>query len=107
MRRVARNEAVFRAVNEQVETLNRGVGQLTDRHMLIVCECGDLSCIDPLDVPVEDYERVRADSALFLVKPGHELPDTEDVVGAEEGFLIVRKHAGEGERVSRETSLRS
>jgi hypothetical protein len=58
-----------------------------------VCECGAMECAAILRVDVEDYERVRSDARLFLVKPGHEIADVEDVVERTDGFLVVRKHS--------------
>ena len=59
----------------------------------IGCECSDLACIEPIPVPIVTYERVRADAALFFVKPGHELPTVEDVHERARAYLIVRKRA--------------
>src|SRR5262249_40438858 len=59
-RRVGRNVAVFREVNEQIESLNRGLAGLSDNKMHIVCECADLLCAVQLTVTVDEYERVRS-----------------------------------------------
>jgi hypothetical protein len=106
-RRVGLNEAVFREINEQVESLNRGLAGISDNQMHIVCECGDLICVERLVVPLPKYEEIRSDSALFFVKPGHDTPDVEDVVEQAEVFDVVRKHPGEAERVAAETDPRS
>ena len=106
MRRVARNEAVFRGLNEQLGTVQRGLAAITGG-VAAVCECGDLSCVEQLVVPVDRYEAVRADSALFIVAPGHELPDVEDVVERTDRFYVVRKHPGAGERVAALTDQRA
>jgi hypothetical protein len=95
-RRLARNEAVFRAVNEQIETFNVGVGKLADETLRVVCECGDLGCIEQLDVPLAVYENVRAEPDLFLVKLGHQAPDVEDEVERSERLVVVRKRPGAG-----------
>lgn len=105
--RVGTNEALFRTVNEQVESLNRRLLASTDATMHIVCECGELGCVEQLTVAVAAYERVRADPALFFVKPGHELPDVEDVVEQNAGWAVVRKHPGDPERVAEATDPRS
>jgi hypothetical protein len=105
-RRVGRNEAVFREVNEQLESLNRGVAAVSDQTMRIVCECGDLKCAEQLVVPVDDYERIRSDPALFFVIRGHERPDVERVVEDAAGYHVVRKHEGDPARLARETDPR-
>jgi hypothetical protein len=106
-RRVGRNEAVFREVNEVIEGINRGVAAISDGMMHIVCECGDLLCSERLAVPSSEYEAIRADSALFFVLPGHEQPGIEDVAEETAGFNVVRKRPGEAARIAAETDPRS
>jgi hypothetical protein len=103
-RRVGENEALFRSVNEQVHGLNRTF--LVEGTLRIVCECGDQACIEQIDVSPGEYEHVRAESALFLVRPGHELPDVETVVERHDEFFVVRKHPGVPDRIARETDPR-
>lgn len=105
-RRIGNNEALFRQVNEEVEGLQRGLAELTDQTFHIVCECGDLICQERLVVPIDEYERVRAHSALFFVIPGHEKPSTEDVVEQDSKYLIVRKHEGGPQRIAEATDPR-
>jgi hypothetical protein len=106
-RRVGRNEAVFREVNEQIEGLNRGVAAISDGMMHIVCECGDLLCATQLSVPTSKYEAVRADAQLFFVLPGHAQLDIEDVVEETFEFNVVRKRAGEAAQVAAAADPRS
>jgi hypothetical protein len=105
-RRIGANEAIFREVNERIEQLNRTFATLTET-MEIMCECGELSCAQMISLSIADYERVRADSALFAVVPGHELTDVEDVVQEQDGFNVVRKHPGEPAAVAKATDPRS
>lgn len=74
--------------------------------MHVVCECGELECAEQIVVPLSDYERVRSDSALFLIVPGHEKPDVEDVVEQNAAFAVVRKHPGLPERIAARTDPR-
>jgi hypothetical protein len=106
-RRVGRNEGIFREINEQVEGLNRNLADISDNQMHIVCECGDLECVERLVVPLPKYEEIRADSALFFIRRGHDIRDVEDVVEQTEAYDVVRKHAGEPQRVAAETDPRS
>ncbi|MDX6485185.1 MAG: hypothetical protein QOF43_338 [Gaiellaceae bacterium] len=107
IRRVGLNEAVFREINEQVESLNRSLADISDNQMHIVCECGQLECVERLVVPLLKYEEIRSDSALFFIRPGHAMPDAEDVVEQADGYDVVRKHAGEAEQLAAETDPRS
>ncbi len=105
--RVGRNEALFREVNEQVGDLNRTMPHAGEQEMHIVCECGELTCVDGLVVPLATYERVRSDPACFLVRPGHVVPDVEEVVEEQPGYDVVRKRPGTPERIATETDPRS
>jgi hypothetical protein len=107
VRRIGKNEALFREVNEQIESLNRGLAAISDQNMHIVCECASLQCAEKLVVPVADYERIRSDSALFFVHPGHDRPEAERIVEETPAFQVVRKHEGHAARVARETNPRA
>jgi hypothetical protein len=106
-RRVGENEAVFRSVNDQIDSLNRGMAETSDGMVHIVCECGDLTCVDRISVPASKYEEIRADSVLFFVTPGHVSPDVETVVEQQPDFHVVRKQEGEAELVAEATDPRS
>lgn len=106
-RRKAANEAVFRAVNEQIKELQRPSAVAEGESLDIVCECDRLDCVDPLTVDLETYERVRGDSTLFLIAPGHEDDSIEDVVDTGNGYVIVRKRPGEPQQIAEQTDLRA
>jgi hypothetical protein len=104
-RRIGLNEALFRRVNEQIEDINAGFGVLAGS-MTMVCECGDQSCIDHIEITFADYERVRSDSRLFAILPGHEIADVERVVERREGFWTVEKDPGAPARLAEEEDRR-
>ena len=90
--RLARNESAFRELNE---SLGQHVHRPADRGDSLagfVCECSNLDCDAVVSVDLLRYERVRSDARLFLVVPGHEIPDAEDVVDTGRGWTVVRKH---------------
>jgi hypothetical protein len=105
-RRVGRNEALFRQVNEELEALEQ-VTRITDETLGIVCECGDLLCTERVEVPVSKYEEVRGRGELFIVVPGHEISDTETVVEGTAGYNVVRKHEDGPAELARETDPRA
>ena len=92
-RRIGENEALYRTINEKIEDLNTAFGMVTES-MAIVCECGNLECTQQIELDMPTYERVRSDSALFVVLPGHEIPDVETIVEEHESFNIIRKDPG-------------
>ena len=105
-RRVGLNEAIFREVNEQIESLNRDLETET-RTMNVVCECANRDCTERLAIRVREYEEVRSDPRRYILVPGHGLPDFESVVGSGEGYEIVEKREGTAARVAVETDPRS
>jgi hypothetical protein len=92
-RRIGENEAIFRSLNKEISRLNAGF-TATAGAMQIVCECGARSCTDRIEISPNEYREVREDSALFLIKPGHDLPETETVAAKASGYWIVRKDPG-------------
>jgi hypothetical protein len=106
-RRIGKNEALFRTVNEEAERVNQGLAALSDQVLHVVCECGDLTCAQTLPVSAAKYEEVRSDAALFLIAPGHKAQDVEDIVESAQAFDVVRKRPGEPERLAQETNPRS
>lgn len=106
-RRVGRNEALFRQINEEVEAINRGLAELTDNTIHIVCECGDLTCQQRIVVPISEYERIRSEPTWFFVVPGHQISNVETVVEEHEGFVVVEKDAGEAANLAKATDPRS
>lgn len=103
--RAARNEALFREVNEQAQRLGdqwRPAGEPTQ----FVCECADTACLERIAVPTEIYEQVRANPRRFLVRPGHQHPELETLVTANDDYLVVEKTGASG-RVAEQTDPRS
>jgi len=103
--RVGYNEALFRQVNEKARAVNEALASLTDV-MMIACECADVSCIDQIEVDAARYAQVREDPTCFIIRPGHEAPDTESVVAREERFWIVRKDPGLAAAIASATAPR-
>jgi hypothetical protein len=104
--RAARNEALFREVNERVEELHEQL--LSDGGSAeFVCECADDKCVAPITVPLTTYERVRDDPRLFLVAKSHVRPEIEHVVEEDDGFVIVRKDNPTSARITAQTDPRA
>ena len=78
--RIAANEVSFRRLNEQLGVMG-----------VFACECGDPDCRLPVQMERERYEQIRSNPRHFFVRPGHELPDVETVIGRDEEFLVVEK----------------
>jgi hypothetical protein len=105
-RRKAQNEAVFREINERIEALHRQFEIGSDEPLQIVCECDRVDCAERIEVSVEQYERVRDDAICFFIVAGHEDEAVEGVDDTGDGYLIVRKRAGEPAQIAAETDPR-
>ena len=91
LERVGRNQALFRQVNDKIRELNEDFGAVGAR-MSLVCECGDRSCGDQIELTPDEYLELRRDPTIFGVRPGHQIPEGEDVVDRRESYWLVRKH---------------
>ena|SRR5215204_7659697 len=99
--RVAKNEALFREVNERIKDVT---GYENAEYL---CECGKATCTETIPMTMSDYEILRSDARQFVVLPGHEIPDLEDVVARSDKFLVVRKKPGEPTALAEERDPRN
>src|ERR1043165_2907917 len=67
--RAARNEALFREVNERLENLAHTFEQVAGPGTSFACECADLDCLKQVAMSVGEYERVRSHPNQFVVLP--------------------------------------
>ena len=94
--RAARNESVFRELNEQLEAASTGDPMVARG---FVCECADISCTEVLALSLEEYAAVRKDSQRFIVAPedSHVTPTIERVVERRDAYWVVEKLGVAGE----------
>jgi hypothetical protein len=87
--RAARNEEIFRSVNERIEegAEQHGVSGLLPFH----CECGHAACVETIEITPGRYEAIRRERYRFVVVPGHEEPGIERILETEPEFLVVEK----------------
>ena len=94
------NQALFRSVNERIAELSAKFGEQGDAGLLtFICECPQIGCRAFVRAPLEVYDRIRDDSALFLVLKGHE-NGCEPIVADLGSYLIVgaEEHAPNPQR---------
>jgi hypothetical protein len=97
--RAARNEALFRRVNERVEEVNQAFEPLLGDADFF-CECADVECMEKIRMTLTEYEQLRTNPTHFAVKPGHVLPENERVVEERVRYLVVEKFGRAGERAA-------
>lgn len=100
--RAARNEALFREVNEQAEQLGHA-WQQPGEPPLFICECADDGCTERLSAPADVYRQVRSNPRHFLILPGHEHAEIERVVTTTDDYVIVEK-TGQAARIADRTA---
>jgi hypothetical protein len=100
-RRAARNQSLFREVNERIEAIS-GASSFSS----FVCECADGSCDAQIPLTLEEYEHVRSRPNWFVVLPGHNLVGVEIIDVASDRFFIVSK-LGAGAELATELDPRS
>jgi hypothetical protein len=87
-KRLARNEASFRSLNEIIERSANGDGHHRARFM---CECSNEGCTEGVELTLAEYEDVRREQSHFLVVIGHEDERVEITVRRNGSYSIVEK----------------
>ena len=105
VRRRARNEAMFRRLNEELKDIAIGGAVDAGNGIDFVCECSSSECMKVVTLSREEYEAVREGGSTFIVAPGHEEPEIEDVIVSHSGFSVVEKR-GEAAAVAEEMNPR-
>jgi hypothetical protein len=87
--RLAKNEIHFRGVNERIDEIGAAVSssKTTD----YVCECSDTKCFKTIELTNDEYERARSHPTVFMLVPGHETPEIEQIVEENDRFVLVEK----------------
>ena len=96
--RRARNEVVFRKVNEEI----KGLIEADDIDLPVapfICECGDRGCRELIRVSLADYSHVRASPRRFILAPGHGQRGGKETMTVEthDGFVVIEELGIAGE----------
>ncbi len=95
--RGARDQSLFRTVNEQMQTLNEPFTHVT-RDSVFICECAHRECTEQVVLTLEEYERLRLVPTHFLVAadPGHVFDEIERITDRHDGYWVVEKFGEAG-----------
>jgi hypothetical protein len=102
--RAARNQLLFREVNERILAERAPLPEVAP--IEVTCECVDMSCTRTVQISLHEFAEIDRATNRFLVVPGHELPDVEDVVERRDRFLIVAKRGAGADLVEGSANLR-
>jgi hypothetical protein len=86
----AQNQSIFRSVNQQIKRLGE---KLLDAgsDMDFVCECDDPACIKTIRMPRDEFAEFDRMENCFIVVPGHENAEVEEVMTRHKSFVVVAK----------------
>jgi hypothetical protein len=104
--RMAENQSLFRSANERIEDRVTAVEEIVAGQVPFLCECAEVECEERIMLTLPEYERVRSEATWFVVRPGHERPEVDDVLEQHETHLLVRKY-GEAATVAAELDERA
>jgi hypothetical protein len=99
LERIAKNEAVFRATNRELQAAQQEVDGGADQPLEVLCECGRQGCSGVITLTIVEFERVHSEDDRFVVLRGHESPEIERVVEERGDYLVVDKF-GEAEDIA-------
>lgn len=85
-RKLAHNEALFRAVNETI-----AAARSPREPTRFICECADPNCALTIELSRGEYEHVRGHDRWFFVLPDHEQPEIETIIERRNDYYIVEK----------------
>jgi hypothetical protein len=97
--RVAQNEAMYRAVNREIEQATAEAGRGQNDQLEVLCECGEDGCSATLAMTIAEYDEAHVQRDRFIVASGHENPEIEVIVARRDDYLIVDKF-GEAEKIA-------
>jgi hypothetical protein len=98
--RAARNEEIFRNVNDRID--ESAQQQDVESPLPFHCECDDASCFGKIDIRRSEYERIVSHRYRFLLIPGHEDPKVERVVERNDDYVVAEKIGEARERIDRD-----
>jgi hypothetical protein len=94
--RAAKNQSLFRDVNERIEEVGEGLG-LGASELEFICECAHEGCTEHIQMTHSEYEAVRRVPTHFAVVAGHEIDGVEEIVERNARYVVVVKLGAGGE----------
>src|SRR4051794_40320257 len=106
--RLAKNEAIFREVNERVGEVASSfdLSGRGDYYVDFVCECGDAACFEQVSLTLAEYRDLRSSPIRFALRNGHVDLDVDVVIAENDRFMTVEKK-GEAAELAAELDPRT
>jgi hypothetical protein len=90
------HQTLSREVNEEISDVSARLRITESETMDAICECVHAGCTDLIPIPVPEYEQVRRFPTHFFMRAGHEVSESERIVGVNDGYVVVEKLGGDG-----------
>jgi hypothetical protein len=84
-RRILETEEFYRGVNQVIAEKTPRDG------LLFLCECANPFCNVTFEMSADDLLLLHSTAGHYVIVPGHEIPDLEEVVQQRDGYAILRK----------------
>lgn len=94
------NEQLFLDMNKRIkESTKKLLDQAntpTEGIMLrMACECSDASCLRKIMLDIDTFDKIHQVEGQFVITPGHEQRDIEEVVAEYPEYIVVKKFSKE------------
>lgn len=103
-RRKAQNELFFRSINERIDKTGNIILNDSQKYITpidFVCECSKVTCYDKIPLSLKEYEEIRIKRKSFIITPGHEMDEIEDVTREDDKFSLVQKTGKAAEEIDK------
>jgi hypothetical protein len=85
--RILQTEELFRSVNEEIARKHASNGAS------FLCECANPFCNVTFEMSAVDLQTLHSRPGYYAILPGHDIPELEDIVHHQNGYMIVTKRA--------------
>jgi hypothetical protein len=82
-------EDVFRAANRDIAAVARDLN--ADARVPFLCECSEPACRAAVRMPWREYAAIHHHPHRYVVAPGHELLEVEQLVSESPAYNVVEK----------------
>ena len=93
MKRIVRNDAVFREANEGIREAAEEHLADGDEQVPFLCECADPNCRELVLLTLAEYQLIRSDPRLFVNVAGHQASahGWAEAIAGRDGHVVVEK----------------
>jgi hypothetical protein len=94
-RRLTENEVLFRKANEEIQQAAKDYMAPSEQKELMIefyCECSNMNCRERVVMTPDQHIQTHVDPKRFVLKPGHETSDVEEILEKSDHYIVVKKY---------------